>query len=365
MRVLMLHAPYKIAGGEDELTRAEADALRAAGYEVEVVLRPAAEASAATLAAEALGLSDGPVEALLRAADSFQPDVVHLQNASPRWGPAALNKLRGLGVPVVAAARNYRMFCPTGTMWRDGSPCMDCAGMRLATPAVMHGCYRWSRAQSAVAAASLALMRWGDGLQRIVAVSAFVKAALLTAGVASEDRIVVKPNCVAGGPVGLGRGGYALYCGGTRPGKGADLLADAWSLAQPSGLTLRVAAGFPHAEVLDMMGNAAFVVVPSTWPEPFGRVVIEAYSRGTPVVASDAGGLPELVEDGVTGWLHRAGDVRSLTASLAWAAREAKALRGAAHAAWRTDYTPEANAAQLADIYWQALGGHSFNENAA
>jgi glycosyltransferase involved in cell wall biosynthesis len=49
--------------------------------------------------------------------------------------------------------------------------------------------------------------------------------------------------------------------------------------------------------LLDML------VVPSLWHEPFARVVIEAYSYGVPVVASDRGGQPEAVEHNVTGFL--------------------------------------------------------------
>ena len=51
------------------------------------------------------------------------------------------------------------------------------------------------------------------------------------------------------------------------------------------------------------ISNAAAVVVPSLWDEPLGRVALEAASVGVPVVATAVGALPELVVDGVTGWL--------------------------------------------------------------
>jgi glycosyltransferase involved in cell wall biosynthesis len=44
--------------------------------------------------------------------------------------------------------------------------------------------------------------------------------------------------------------------------------------------------------------------VPSCWQEPFGRVVIEAYAHGLPVIAAQRGGLPEIVDDGETGWTY-------------------------------------------------------------
>ena len=58
--------------------------------------------------------------------------------------------------------------------------------------------------------------------------------------------------------------------------------------------------------------RARFTVVPSTWWEPFGLVVVEAMSYGKPVIAARSGALPELVEDGVTGLTYDPGDVEGL-----------------------------------------------------
>lgn len=61
---------------------------------------------------------------------------------------------------------------------------------------------------------------------------------------------------------------------------------------------------------------ADYVVVPSTQPEPFGRVAIEAFSYGKPVVAAGHGGLVEIVEDGVSGFLFEPGEVASLASRI-------------------------------------------------
>lgn len=58
------------------------------------------------------------------------------------------------------------------------------------------------------------------------------------------------------------------------------------------------------------------LVVPSLWPEPMGRVVLEAYQHGLPVVASGVGGLTELVKNGTSGLLFPAGDAGKLTDAL-------------------------------------------------
>jgi glycosyltransferase involved in cell wall biosynthesis len=86
------------------------------------------------------------------------------------------------------------------------------------------------------------------------------------------------------------------------------------SLARPMGDRVQF-LGFRN-DVPALMAAADIVVHCSTAPEPFGRVLVEAMLSRKPVIASDAGGPREIVEDGVTGFLTPPGDVNTLTASL-------------------------------------------------
>ncbi len=63
----------------------------------------------------------------------------------------------------------------------------------------------------------------------------------------------------------------------------------------------------PHDVKVDLLGRARAMVFPIRWPEPFGLVMVEAMACGTPVVTTNWGAAPELVEDGVTGY-RRDGD---------------------------------------------------------
>ena len=107
------------------------------------------------------------------------------------------------------------------------------------------------------------------------------------------------------------------------------------------------------------MGGASFVVFPSQWYETFGRIIIEAYAKGTPVVASRLGAITELVQDGRTGWLfepHRVEDlVDKLQHAMAVCTPRA-AIRTAAREAYLQDYTAAANLPVLLDIYRRAIG---------
>jgi glycosyltransferase involved in cell wall biosynthesis len=72
----------------------------------------------------------------------------------------------------------------------------------------------------------------------------------------------------------------------------------------------------PHARMESLAGEAWVQVVPSRWDEPFGIVAAEAMMRGTAVVASDCGGLSEIVHEELTGLRVPPGDVGRLADAL-------------------------------------------------
>jgi len=61
----------------------------------------------------------------------------------------------------------------------------------------------------------------------------------------------------------------------------------------------------PSDELYRLMYKARAVVMPSIWPEPFGRIPVEANRLGIPAVVSSAGGLPETIVNGVTGYIWK------------------------------------------------------------
>jgi glycosyltransferase involved in cell wall biosynthesis len=111
----------------------------------------------------------------------------------------------------------------------------------------------------------------------------------------------------------------------------------------------RITFAGPVAEPEQALGNFDVLAVPSH-REPWGRVAAEALTLGVPVVAADAGGLPEVVRDGVDGLLHRPRDVGHLAAQLTRLVRD-EALRkelGAAAAEGAERFSPDVHAAAVA-----------------
>jgi glycosyltransferase involved in cell wall biosynthesis len=69
-----------------------------------------------------------------------------------------------------------------------------------------------------------------------------------------------------------------------------------------------------HEEKLSLLQRAKAVLFPIDWPEPFGLVMTEAMACGTPVIATPRGSVPEVVDDGVTGWIVDVDDYASQAA---------------------------------------------------
>jgi len=122
-------------------------------------------------------------------------------------------------------------------------------------------------------------------------------------------------------------GEYLAFLGRISPEKRVDRAIE---LAQRTGMKLRIAAKVDRAdedyyhdtiepllrdplveyigeigesEKPDFLGNAYALVFPIDWPEPFGLVMIEAMQYGTPVVAWDCGSVPEVIDEGITGFV--------------------------------------------------------------
>jgi glycosyltransferase involved in cell wall biosynthesis len=330
MRVLVVHNRYASAlpSGENRVIDTEVEALAEAGVEVETYFRSSDEIEemghARWLAAAVsplLGIASR--NSFRQKLSAFNPDVVHLHNPYPLISPWAIEECASRGTPVVATIHNFRLRCINSLFFRDGRICTECEFKRLPSPGIVHGCYRGSRAQSAVMATALTIHRptWRR-VARFIAVSEFVADRLVGWGV-DRSRIVVKPNPVRDpGPVGPVGSGF-LFAGRVSVEKGISLLLDAWELSALDGhFLLRIAGSGPLSDVIasrastlrsvevrdhvdassleDLIRSSAVGVLPSIWFETHGSVA-EFFALGRPVVVTRIGALGSAVDE-MVGW---------------------------------------------------------------
>ncbi|MGB7156876.1 MAG: glycosyltransferase [Tepidisphaeraceae bacterium] len=390
MKVVVAHNFYQQPGGEDQSFAAEVAALRTDGFDVtEYTVHNDAVAQIGRLrtAAKTVWNHDGfrDCRALLR---RVRPDIVHLQNTFPLISPSASYAAKQEGIPVVQSLRNYRLLCPNGLFFRDGAVCEECLNRSVPWPAVRHKCYRGSAAGSAVVAAMLTIHRgagtWsgngGGPVDQFIALTEFSRRKLIEGGLPA-DRIAVKPNFVTPDPgPGAGAGGYAMFVGRLSEEKGLHTLLKAWETLGPrvplkivgdgplAPLVRAAAERSPHVqwlgrrpahEVYDIAGDARFLVLPSEWYETFGRVAVEAFAKGTPVLASRLGAMTELVDDGRTGYLFTPGDADDLAAKvdlmLSQSPLRAAEMRRAARLEFEAKYTAARNVQMMREIYERVL----------
>jgi glycosyltransferase involved in cell wall biosynthesis len=132
----------------------------------------------------------------------------------------------------------------------------------------------------------------------------------------------------------------------------AEYEAELKRIAAPLGESVQF-LGF-RDDVPAVLRDLDVFVHASTTPEPFGQVVIEAMAEGVPVIASDGGGVREIVEDGISGLRTPMGDAAGLAEALgqllADPARGSRLAR-AAHEHVRSRFTASQNARKIEDVY--------------
>lgn len=379
MRILIAHNAYQQRGGEDMVVDAEIALLREHGHTVEIYRRhnddlngmPRVQAAAATLWSQRSARDIGQ---LCRA---FVPDVIHVHNTFPLISPSLYWTAARHGIPVVQTLHNFRLLCPQAIFLREGRICEDCVGK---TPwrAIGRKCYRESALQSAVLTGMLATHRalgtYRNQVTRYIALNRFARDKYVQGGLPAE-RFRIKPNFITA-PQRLPQDERAggLYVGRLSDEKGIDVLNAAARLLPRHGVEV-IGAGpleaavretfgdawlgpRPLADILDRMTRARFLVLPSICYENAPRTIVEAFSRGLPVLASRLGALADIVEDGKTGLLFTPGDARDLAAKVAWAHAhpdEMARMGRAAREEYERHYTPQRNHELLIDIYEDAI----------
>lgn len=265
----------------------------------------------------------------------FAPDVVHFHSVQHHLTLAAVEACASTNIPVVWTLHDYRSVCPASTLLRGAELCERCAGGRF-----WHGAVgrcksgEMSRSLAAVVESYAARARGTLGaVECYVAPSRFLARKVVAMGLPAR-RLEVVPNPVhrEALPVdSVGRRGL-LYVGRLSAEKGVGALIKA--VAGLDDARLRVVGDGPEAvrlaalatrldvnvvfdgwrdaaEIEASMSAAELLCVPSIWYENCPGVVLEAMATGLPVVASDLGGLSELLDGGKAGWLAPASDQRA------------------------------------------------------
>lgn len=272
-------------------------------------------------------------EKLGRVLDRFRPDLVHMNNINFQLTPAIIDEVKDRGLPLVQTVHDYQMICPNHLLYNpaEGRICERCIrGSKW--NCARYGCIHGSRIKGLLGTLE-ALLYWGRGtygrVDRYICPSRFLEGKLLEADPLYQGRTVAKHNFIelsdltelSAGEGGAEKEDYVVFAGRLSREKGIRLLAGAARLLpqvrfmvagtgelaeELRGIENVTLTGFLAGSALRrLIAGASVMAVPSIWYENCPLSILEAHALGTPVVTVDAGGMAELVEDGVTGALFR------------------------------------------------------------
>ena len=207
---------------------------------------------------------------------------------------------------------------------------------------------------------------------RVVSISNFQRRPLARANWIGTIYHGLPETLMQAGP---GTGGYLAFLGRISPEKG---VVPAMQIAQESGLPLKIAAKVdPHdldyfnstvkpliekpgvefigeineKQKSEFLGNAAAILFPIDWPEPFGLVMIEAMACGTPVIAFRRGSVPEILREGVAGYIVNTVDAAVKAVDQLWRLDRRKIRKE-----FETRFTAARMARDYAAMFEQLIG---------
>lgn len=273
-------------------------------------------------------------ERFSRLMTDFAPDVVHLNNIHTHLSPVIAEIAHAKGVRVVWTLHDYKLLCPRYDCLRAGSEVCEVCFAGKKSACISQRCMKGSMAQSVIGyleATKWSRNRLSSCTDAWICPSEFMSKKMAQGGFPSE-KLVVLPNSIDVARCrrqNYGKAEYYCYVGRLSHEKGVRTLIKA---ANSLPYTLKVVGGGPLESELRAMagdkvefvgvkqwddvklyvGQALFSVIPSEWYENCPLSVIEAQCLGTPVLGARIGGIPELIDKGVTGMTFESGNETDL-----------------------------------------------------
>jgi glycosyltransferase involved in cell wall biosynthesis len=387
MKVLSIHNSHRFgsSSGDDIVFKKEIELLKTRGHDV-FCYNPSNDAFddkgtwGKFLIALQIPWSVSSARCIREIVRRKRPDVAHVHNFFPLISPSVYHVLQSEGVPIVQTLHDFRFLCVMAFFMRDGRICEECQGGSVFR-SIRYACFKDSRTQTIPVAFMLklhqALGTFKEKISAFICLTESQRKMYKAAGFRSE-RLFRKPHFIeaAVSETGSKKGDCVVFIGRLGEEKGIGTLIDAWR-ALPV-IPLKVVGDGPdahgfrryikaygpnnveflghrsHGECMGILARARFLIMPSICYETFGLVMVEAFSRGRPVIASRLGAMADIVVHGKTGLLFKPGDAADLAQKVSelWNdPSRCEAMGRAARREYEGKYTPESNYEMLMSIY--------------
>jgi glycosyltransferase involved in cell wall biosynthesis len=314
----------------------------------------------------------------------FQPDVAHIRSIYHHLSPSILWELRAQNIPVVYHLNDFKLLCPNYNFVAAGRACEMCKGGAF-WQALRTRCYPGTAARATLVAEAY-VHRWFGTYRRCVdrflAPSRFVRDKFVEHGWDAALFEVLPHFQNIHAMCEPSKDGPILYFGRLSAEKGVDDLIRA--MQQVPHIRLVIAGDGPQKNELERLAKglkltnvefvghlgpeerdrriaqSRFTVLPSRAYETLGKTILESYSHARALIASDLGSRRELVRDGETGLLYRAGNVNQLADTIQLLAMNPELTEQMGRAGWELvlhEHRPELHYQKLMCLYDRLLAG--------
>ncbi|RMD99139.1 MAG: glycosyltransferase family 1 protein [Calditrichaeota bacterium] len=325
-------------------------------------------------------------KAVSRLIEEVKPDLAHLHMIDHQLSPSILHAFQEYGIPVIQTCHQYKHVCPSYRLFvmHKNRICEKCLPGKF-YHAVTERCHKNSIGASALVAIESYLHKWMkiyDGVHIFHVPSRFLGQKLVQGGFPPEKiwHCFYTLN-LEDYPFHPHSENYFVYYGRLSEEKGILTLLKA--MRSVSRARLKIIGDGPQRPILEnfvrkhhlqhveflgnrggqelvsLVQNARFVVVPSEWYDNSPLVIYEAFSMGKPVIASTLGGMPELVDHEVNGYHFEAKNVQQLAERIRQLWEHPKRCREMGEQARQkaeAEFSPEAHYEKIMSVYQQLLG---------
>lgn len=265
-----------------------------------------------------------------------KPDIAHLHIFQHQLSPSVLDVLKKYDIPTVYTAHDLKMLCLNYVMMTHGQLCEKCKGSRYVN-CLKQKCVKNSVLKSSINVVEGYLHKWRksyDAIDVILTPSLFYRNKFLDFGI-EKERVYYVPNFLDREcpevEEAQNKEQYFLYFGRLSAEKGVltlikaventnnllyivgtgPCLEEIEQYLKKHNMTNVKLFGFKSGkELIDVVGNARAVILPSEWYENGPYSAIESLQLGRPVIGSELGGIPELIDG--NGKVFQHGNVEEL-----------------------------------------------------
>ncbi len=389
MRVLIIHNYYQSSGGERVAVEAQINLLKRHGHQVVLYARDNKEIQSYNLTQKVAFVPNTIFSRktnieLTTLVQKTRPDIIHVHNVFPLISPSVYSAMRDVGIPIVQTLHNFRFLCPNGLFFINGRNCERCKyGNTIHS--IPRRCYRESYVLSALYAMSIGSHRhFGTfkSIDRFIALTEFAAEKIIESGIAPRAKISILGNFIQIPPIRIveKRKPYVVYLGRLSSEKGIDVLIGA--MDGLSDIELKIAGNGPQLKSLSelaekrklghvhfigyvegkkklkLLSEAQAIIVPSVCYENFPYTVLESMAIGTPIIASNIGGLSTIIEDHKSGLLFDVSDSDALRKLISYLRDNPSQIVEMGHYARsvvETNYTETPHYDRLMQIYNELL----------